>query len=83
MPLSGGQELSLRHLPDVSDIDASFSFQIPVPAREDYLLADDGDDDFFKGVNDVLATPVALSRPLNSSPFTASFITISVTEFIP
>lgn len=75
MPLSGGQELSLRHLPDVSDIDASFSFQIPVPAREDYLLADDGDDDFFKGVNDVLATPVALSRPTQHEPLTLSQLT--------
>lgn len=75
MPLSGGQELSLRHLPDVSDVDASFSFQIPVPAREDYLLADDGDDDFFKGVNDVLATPVALSRPIQHEPLTLSQLT--------
>ena len=75
MPLSGGQELSLRHLPDVSDIDASFSFQIPVPTRGDYLLADDGDDDFFKGVNDVLATPVAPSRPIQHEPLTLSQLT--------
>ena len=43
-----GDELSLRHLPDVSD--TSFSFQIPGTVKEDNLLAQDHQD-FFGGVD--------------------------------
>ena len=60
---NSGDELSLRHLPDVSD--SSFSFQIPGAVR-DNLLADD-DLDFFKGT-DVsiapLASPLTTMEPL-------------------
>lgn len=63
MPQSfnSNDELSLRHLPDVSD--SSFSFQIPGAIR-DNLLADD-DLDFFKGT-DVSIAPLAspLTEPL-------------------
>ena len=50
-------ELSLRHLPDVSD--SSFSFQIPGAIRGDNLL-DDDDLDFFKGA-EVSIAPIAPS----------------------
>jgi len=50
-------ELSLRHLPDVSD--TSFSFQIPGTVKEENLLAQD-DQDFFGGVD---FSP----QPLNST----------------
>ena len=69
-------ELSLRHLPDVSD--SSFSFQIPGAARGDNLLADD-DLDFFKGA-DVSIAPLA-SPPTTEvgsekePPFTLSELT--------
>jgi len=55
-----GDELSLRHLPDVSD--ASFSFQIPGMAKEENLLAQDNLD-FFGGVE--MSPP-----PLDSGPST-------------
>jgi hypothetical protein len=53
-------ELSVRHLPDVSD--TSFSFQIPGTVKEENLLAQD-DQDFFGGVD--LSPP-----PLNFGPST-------------
>ncbi|KAG2022432.1 hypothetical protein CC2G_000179 [Coprinopsis cinerea AmutBmut pab1-1] len=66
-----GEGLSLRHLPDASN--ASFSFQIPTSTRTaDYLLADDGED-FFNGVDDLLATPAPPrlgDRPLRLSDLT-------------
>ncbi|KAF5384862.1 hypothetical protein D9615_000920 [Tricholomella constricta] len=67
-----GAELSLRHLPDISD--ASFSFQIPnFLSQEDLLLADDDDVSFFRGANDSMTTP-GLSR-IAASPLTLSELT--------
>ena len=60
-------ELSLRHLPDVSD--TSFSFQIPGTVKEENLLAQD-DQDFFGGVD--LSPP-----PLNFRPSAKENLTIS------
>lgn len=55
-------ELSLRHLPDVSD--SSFSFQIPGAIQDDNLLR--GNDlDFFEGADVSIA-------PLATSPFTTT-----------
>ncbi|KAF8202707.1 hypothetical protein K438DRAFT_583286 [Mycena galopus ATCC 62051] len=59
-----GSELSLRHLPDLSDI--SFSFQIPMDSGDDLLCADS--DDFFGGGTSTLASPSAL--PANDAPLT-------------
>ncbi|KAF8799904.1 hypothetical protein BYT27DRAFT_7200885 [Phlegmacium glaucopus] len=70
-PFDSGDELSLRHLPDVSD--SSFSFQIPGAIRGDNLLADN-DLDFFKGA-DVSIAPLA-SPPTTAEPlFTLSQLT--------
>ena len=60
-------ELSLRHLPDVSD--TSFSFQIPGTVKEENLLAQD-DQDFFGGVD---LSP----QPLNFRPSAKETPTIS------
>ena len=54
--VDSGDDLSLRHLPDVSDLD--FSFQIPGAIRGDNLLADD-DLDFFKGADVSIAPPAS------------------------
>ncbi|PPQ72415.1 hypothetical protein CVT24_002986 [Panaeolus cyanescens] len=59
--LHSGDELSLRHLPDVSD--ASFSFQIPGAISAENLLADD--DDFFRGGVDVSLETIASPRKAN------------------
>ena len=64
-PFNSNDELSLRHLPDVSD--SSFSFQIPGAIR-DNLLAED-DLDFFKGT-DVSIAPLA--APLTEPLFTVT-----------
>ena len=62
-PVNSSDELSLRHLPDVSD--SSFSFQIPGAIRDNLLVDDDLD--FFKGT-DVsiapLASPITTLEPL-------------------
>jgi hypothetical protein len=60
-------ELSLRHLPDVSD--TSFSFQIPGTVKEENLLAQD-DQDFFGSVD---LSP----QPLNFCPSAKKTPTIS------
>ena len=63
-PFNASDELSLRHLPDVSD--SSFSFQIPGAIRGDNLLADD-DLDFFKGPDVSIvpfASPSTTTEPL-------------------
>lgn len=59
---NSGGEISLRHLPDVSDV--SFSFQIPGSIPEGDLLADDGLD-FFRGAN--LSGGPPNSPPANST----------------
>ncbi|KAF7358723.1 hypothetical protein MSAN_01211300 [Mycena sanguinolenta] len=56
-----GSELSLRHLPDLSD--TSFSFQIPADAGDDLLRADC--EDFFEGGTSVIASPSSL-RPADA-----------------
>jgi hypothetical protein len=62
-PFNSSNELSLRHLPDVSD--SSFSFQIPGAIRNDNLLVDD-ELDFFKGADVSIAPLVSTTEP----PFT-------------
>ncbi|KAF9077789.1 hypothetical protein BDP27DRAFT_1311680 [Rhodocollybia butyracea] len=57
-------DLSLRHLPDISN--SSFSFEIPAETNDDFLLNHNGDD-FFDVVDDSLATPASnrtIFRPL-------------------
>jgi hypothetical protein len=71
-PFNQGDELSLRHLPDVSD--ASFSFQIPGMAKEENLLAQDNLD-FFGGIE---MSP----HPLNSGSSTAKEL-LTVSELTP
>ncbi|KAJ6468510.1 hypothetical protein C8R47DRAFT_1151493 [Mycena vitilis] len=62
-------ELSLRHLPDLSD--ASFSFQIPVDSGDDLLHTDSND--FFGGGTSILGSPSALRA--NDAPLTLSDLT--------
>lgn len=70
---SGGDELSLRHLPDVSD--TSFSFQIPLSAHEENLLAED-DQDFFQGAYLSPLAPVPPTTIKNTKgPLTLSQLT--------
>ena len=59
-PFNSGDELSLRHLPDVSE--SSFSFQIPGAIRENLLVDDDLD--FFKGADVSIAPLVSTLEPL-------------------
>ncbi|KAI0334006.1 hypothetical protein GY45DRAFT_140251 [Cubamyces sp. BRFM 1775] len=72
-------EISLRHIPDLSDasVNADFSdasFQIPrTLGSTDDLLADDTMD-FFNGANDTLSTPAPPSRPLQP-PLTLAELT--------
>ncbi|KAH9897677.1 hypothetical protein C8Q73DRAFT_743881 [Cubamyces lactineus] len=72
-------ELSLRHIPDLSDVsvNADFSdasFQIPrTLGNTDDLLADDTMD-FFNGANDTLSTPAPPSRPMQP-PLTLAELT--------
>jgi len=78
MPLhDSGDELSSRHLPDVSD--NSFSFQIPGTVTTDNLLAD-VDLDFFRGADVSIAiptasTPAATRATLVKEPLTLSQLT--------
>lgn len=69
-------EISLRHIPDLSDADLSdSSFQIPDAARNsDDLLADDTTD-FFGYANDALNTPAPPSRPPVHPPLTLAELT--------
>lgn len=69
-PFDSGADLSLRHLPDVSD--ASFSFQLPSTASGDLLLADD-DADFFHNEDMSLTTPPA--NRTTHEPLTLSQLT--------
>ncbi|KAJ7807786.1 hypothetical protein B0H13DRAFT_2386217, partial [Mycena leptocephala] len=62
-------DLSLRHLPDLSD--ASFSFQIPVDSGDNLLHGDS--DDFFGGGTSPLASPSSLRA--NDAPLTLSDLT--------
>lgn len=68
---TSGPDLSLRHLPDLSD--ASSSFQIPVTSSDDFLLEDGNDDNFFQGADDSLITPGPTR--LASKPLTLSQLT--------
>ena len=74
-------ELSLRHIPDLSDMSSvgdfsESSFQIPSAAHDadDLLLADETME-FFSGANDTLNTPVPPSRPLVQPPLTLDELT--------
>lgn len=72
MPPAPNYELSLRHLPDMSD--SSFSFQIPGNCQDTYILADDGLD-FLKGADLSRGTPQispvrATKRPLSINNLT-------------
>lgn len=64
-------DLSLRHLPDISD--ASFSFQIPSVSTGDLLLDNDDEKDFFRNADDTMATP-GPSR-ISRAPLTLSELT--------
>jgi hypothetical protein len=59
-PFNSGDELSLRHLPDVSE--SSFSFQIPGAIRDNLLVDDDLD--FFKGADVSIAPLASTIEPL-------------------
>ncbi|KJA28329.1 hypothetical protein HYPSUDRAFT_61960 [Hypholoma sublateritium FD-334 SS-4] len=65
-------ELSLRHLPDMSD--TSFSFQIPGSAQEVNLLADDGLD-FFHGIDVSRGAPQTSPRRTNDGPMAINDLT--------
>ncbi|KAJ6566440.1 hypothetical protein B0H19DRAFT_1137840 [Mycena capillaripes] len=69
MPAMSSSELSLRHLPNLSD--ASFSFQIPVDSGDDLLRADSND--FFGGGASLLGSPSSLRA--NDAPLTLSDLT--------
>ncbi|KAJ3727138.1 hypothetical protein C8R42DRAFT_658765 [Lentinula raphanica] len=58
-----GNDLSLRHLPDLSN--SSFSFEIPPDSNNDFLL--DNDDDFFGAASNSFATPAPGSRTTQQS----------------
>jgi hypothetical protein len=67
--LHSGADLSLRHLPDVSD--ASFSFQIPTTLSKGDLLLGDNDADFLQNVDDsMLASPKTTDLPLTLAELT-------------
>ncbi|OJT03096.1 hypothetical protein TRAPUB_6439 [Trametes pubescens] len=71
-------DLSLRHIPDISNASAiadfsDASFQIP-RAADDLLLADDTID-FFNGADDTLSTPAPPSRPAPQPPLTLAELT--------
>jgi hypothetical protein len=67
------QALSLHHLPDISQPDASLSFEIPLAINSaDLLLADNGD--FLRGVDCSLTTPPPPKRILDA-PLTLSELT--------
>ncbi|KAF9458035.1 hypothetical protein BDZ94DRAFT_1336099 [Collybia nuda] len=69
-------ELSLRHLPDISN--SSFSFQIPSTSTGDLLLANSNDDDdFFQNADDTISTP-GPSRTISQQPLTLSELTPKV-----
>lgn len=72
MPPTPNDELSLRHLPDMSD--TSFSFQIPGSAQEVNLLADDGLD-FFHGINVSRGAPQISPQRANDGPMTINDLT--------
>ena len=68
MPPPFDSELSIRHLPDVSN--ASFSFQIPASLSQGDLLLGDSDADFFQNVGDTPAPPRIASTPLTLAELT-------------
>ncbi|KAJ6582686.1 hypothetical protein DFH09DRAFT_287712 [Mycena vulgaris] len=70
-------DLSLRHLPDLSD--ASFSFQIPTDSADDLLRADS--DDFFGRSQDILGSPSSLRA--NDAPLTLSELTPVAAPILP
>ena len=73
-------ELSLRHIPDLSDTSAlgdfsESSFQIPAAARHtDDLLLADNTVDFFNNANDTFSTPAPTQAPVQP-PLTLAELT--------
>ncbi|KAK7027080.1 hypothetical protein R3P38DRAFT_2777182 [Favolaschia claudopus] len=59
-----GSDLSLRHLPDLSDV--SFSFQIPADSGDDLLHGDSAD--FFGGATSMTVSPVAPRSVVDAPP---------------
>ncbi|KAK6981495.1 hypothetical protein R3P38DRAFT_415020 [Favolaschia claudopus] len=59
-----GSDLSLRHLPDLSDV--SFSFQIPADSGDDLLHGDSAD--FFGGATSMMVSPVAPRSVVDAPP---------------
>jgi hypothetical protein len=67
-------DFSLRHLPDMSQPNASLSFEIPLVANSADLLLADHSDDFLDGVDYSLTTPPPPKGTLNT-PLTLSELT--------
>ncbi|KAK7036285.1 hypothetical protein R3P38DRAFT_619743 [Favolaschia claudopus] len=59
-----GSDLSLRHLPDLSDV--SFSFQIPADSGDDLLHGDSAD--FFGGATSMMVSPMAPRSMVDAPP---------------
>ncbi len=78
MPPTPNEELSLRHLPDMSD--TSFSFKIPGGAQEIDLLADDGLD-FFHGIDVSCRVPLNSPQRANDGPMTINDLTPGPVSF--
>lgn len=78
MPPTPNDELSLRHLPDMSD--TSFSFKIPGGAQEIDLLADDGLD-FFHEIDESCGAPLNSPQRANDGPMTINDLTPGPVSF--
>ncbi len=78
MPPTPNEELSLRHLPDMSD--TSFSFKIPGGTQEIDLLADDGLD-FFHGIDVSCRVPPYSPQRANDGPMTINDLTPGPVSF--
>ncbi|KAI0640124.1 hypothetical protein C8Q77DRAFT_1084800 [Trametes polyzona] len=73
-------DLSLRHLPDLSDASAmadfsDASFQIPRAVGNTVDLLADDTMDFFDGADDTLSTPAPPSKPAAQPPLTLAELT--------
>ncbi|KAJ3781609.1 hypothetical protein GGU10DRAFT_379371 [Lentinula aff. detonsa] len=74
MQNTSANDLSLRHLPDLSN--SSFSFEIPPESNDEFLL--DHDDDFFGAASDSFATPApsrTIRQPLTKTRSTPEAFT--------
>lgn len=78
--MENGNDLSLRHLPDLSS--SSFSFEIPPESNDELLL--NNDDDFFGAANDSFATPAptrTIQEPLTVKTITPKPVASAQREF--